>query len=345
MITRKRFAVAMISVVPLMGINASAQVMGSGFGAYGVTGLGTVAGLPTKYGGLTFIDNNTVLIGGYSNLTTGALYTASVTRDGSNHITGFGSATRFGTAIGEYNDGGVAFGPGGVLFTARWGSSNGNNNVQTLQLGETKTGSTDEDKLIDLVSLGFPSNPAGLSTLNFVPTGFAGAGQLKMSTFNYSGGANDGQWWSASLQADGSGTYNLQNLARMDLDAASAGVQNITGGPEGFVYVHGGNAGFTVDSLIVSEWTTNRVSVYDIDANGDPISATRRTFMTGITGPEGAVIDPLTGDFLFSTFGTNSQLFRVSGFLAPVPEPATWALWLGGGATLLIARRRRQRPT
>ena len=31
-------------------------------------------------------------------------------------------------------------------------------------------------------------------------------------------------------------------------------------------------------------------------------------FITGLNGAEGAQIDPLTGDFLFSTFGANDRI-------------------------------------
>jgi hypothetical protein len=51
---------------------------------------------------------------------------------------------------------------------------------------------------------------------------------------------------------------------------------------------------------LLSEFSAGEIGAYDIDANRDPILATRRDFLTGLTGAEGAVIDPLTGDFLFS---------------------------------------------
>lgn len=40
--------------------------------------------------------------------------------------------------------------------------------------------------------------------------------------------------------------------------------------------------------------------------------------MTGLSGAEGAAIDPLTGDFLFSTFGGGDRVIVVRGFAAPV---------------------------
>jgi hypothetical protein len=48
--------------------------------------------------------------------------------------------------------------------------------------------------------------------------------------------------------------------------------------------------------------------------------ATPSIFISGLTGAEGAVIDPLTGDFLFSTFGAANHVIVVRGF-APPPTP------------------------
>lgn len=309
--------------------DAHALALGSDFSAdYTATSLGSVPGLPPLYGGLIFLDSDTLLIGGNANTAAGNFYTIDITRGSGGHITGFsGTATAFGD-VGEYNDGGIAFGPDGVLFTSRW---------PVNQLGQTKPGSTDEDKIIDLAPLGVAGSH---SALNFVPTGFGGAGGLRL--VSYSGG----QWYEATLAPDGLGTYDLSLVTRIDLDSSASGIQNVPGGPEGFVYIAAGNAGFSANSMLIAEYLAGNVAAYQVDANGNPLVNTRRDFLTGLTGAEGSVIDPVTNDYLFSTFGGGNQIVRVQGFLAPpppsIPEPTTLLL-IGIGLVGISTVQRRQR--
>ncbi len=124
-------------------------------------------------------------------LIAGRLYEVDLVRDASSKIIGFsGTATAYGD-VGEYNDGGVVFGPNNVLFTARWPQN---------ELGQTLPGSFDENKIIDLTPLGVSSS---ISALNFVPNGFAGGGQMKIVTWS------TGDWYTASFVADGMGTLDI----------------------------------------------------------------------------------------------------------------------------------------
>jgi hypothetical protein len=291
-------------------------------GNYTAVDLGSAPGVPPLYGGMTFglNDPSTLIIGGNANDAPGALYSLGVVRDGSNHITGFsGSATNFAECA--YNDGGVVYGPGNVLFTARW---------PVNELGQLKPGSTTTDKLIDLTPFGVGGS--SISALNFVPAGFGGAGHFKMVSW-----AN-GNWYDATIAPDGSGTYDVTSVTENP-------AAQLPGGPEGFVYVSMTSPQFGNPSILVSSFSDGTVDSYQVDANGDPIPGSRHLFMSDITGAEGAIFDPLTGDFLFSTFGDVSRIVAVRGFdlpPPPVPEPASFALLgLGAGALALTGLRNR----
>jgi hypothetical protein len=258
--------------------------------------LGEDLSIPPKWGGLTvkIDDPNTLLIGGNANYPEGALYAKGIVRDAECHVVGFtnGSASLYGSA--PYNDGGVRYGPGDVLFLARWPIN---------EIGFMKTGSLTADKVIPTEAMGVAY---ALAALNFVPVGFGGAGQLKFV------GWPNGEWYTAAYTPDASGTFDLGTITH-DTD--------IVGGPEGFVYIEAGNPQFNVNGMLVSEWSANNIAAYDVDGSGNPIPATRRNFILGLTGAEGAFLDPLSGDFLFSTFAETNRVIAVRGFKPPPDIP------------------------
>lgn len=315
-----------LSLAALLGIAAvaNAQTIAAPYSAnYTLTDLGPVLGLPTFYGGLTLKagDLNTLLVGGNANTSSGGIYAVSVVRDGSSHITGFsGSASLFASA--PYIDGGLAYGPGGVLFYTAFPNNT---------IGEIKPGSSSPDKIVSLTGLGVSSS---VGTLNFVPAGFGGAGRLKILSFNA------GNQYDATISTDGVGTFNIDNPILKS---------NLGGGPEGIVYIKGGNPNFGADSALVSDYNNGSVIAYQVDANGDLIPLTAQNFITGLGGAEGAFIDPVTGDFLFSTFGANNTIVTVRGFAptatSSVPEPGVVAILAGMGVTgsLFATRRLRRR--
>jgi hypothetical protein len=299
LITKGRVAVSLLAVLAITiavagprDAHAVATIEAPFDASYSVTNLGSVPSLPGSYGGLTFLagDPNTILIGGDANDDPyGALYSIGVVRGAGNHITGFsGTATFFADAID--NDGGVAYGPGDVLFLARYSDN---------EVGQTKPGSSVTDKVVDLSPLGVAGSPGGL---NFVPAGFPGAGQLKLTDYIYE------DWYTLTFAADGSGTF--------DITSATLEVADFATGPEGFAFVPPGSPGFPSDSLILSEYGSNAITTFQLNANGNPIAATRDEFITGLNGPEGAVFDPLTGDFLFSEYD-GTEVFVVQGFAGP----------------------------
>jgi hypothetical protein len=282
-------------------------------GNYSYVDLGSVPKLPPLYGGLAFKydDPNKLVIGGDANAAGGNLYTIDVVRDGNGHITGFSGAAQF-YATAPYNDGGVVFGPNNVLFASRW---------PVNEMAQYLPGSTAPDKIIDMSVHGVASSHAAL---NFVPAGFGGFGRIKLVSWS------GGEFYDATISPDGSGTYNLNGVTQ---------VATLSGGPEGFVYVPLGSALFANPSMIVSEYSAGSVATYEVDGNGDPIIASRRLFMSGLTGAEGAVFDPITGDFLFSTFGGGNRVIVVHGFA--VPEPGSLIGVLVGLSLLGLIRRRK----
>jgi hypothetical protein len=64
-----------------------------------------------------------------------------------------------------------------------------------------------------------------------------------------------------------------------------------------------GRLAFPNLSMGISSYSTGKVVVLEVGSQGLPDIATARDMVVGLTGAEGALIDPVTGDFLFSTFG------------------------------------------
>ena len=265
-------------------------------GTYTIVDLGSAPGVPPNYGGLTLKFDNpfVLLIGGQANTAAGAIYAVTVTRDAQNHINGFsGTASVF--CEGPYNDGGVAYGPSRVLFLARW---------PVNELGQVKAGSTVVNKVIGLAQFGIGGS--SVSSINFVPDGFPAEGRMKLTTYS------SGQWNDVSIAPDGTGTFDITSVTQIP-------ASNLPGSPEGFAYVPLGSPLFPNPSMVVSEYGAGKVATYEINASADPIIATRRDLITGLSGAEGAFIDPFTGDFLFSTFGGGNRVIVVRGFAPPPP--------------------------
>ncbi len=257
--------------------------------------LGPIPGVTTtKYGGLSLTSeacSSTLLIGVNANASTALLHAVDITRDSGGHVNGFRGMAR-PLIDAPYHDGGVAYGPGGVLFITRW---------PVNEIQQTLPGSTVADKVTALAPLGVVRSA---SSLNFVPPSMPGGGALKLVTYS------TGDWYTLLLSPDGLGTYDIVGAKRE---------RALTGGPEGFVYVAAGSPQIPVHSLLVSEWSARRISIYETDQNGNPRVDTPRDFITGLNGAEGAYRDPTTGDFFFSTWGhaSGDRVIVVRGF-API---------------------------
>ena len=284
--------------IATIGAGAVLFVAGSAFGqvlddfyagCYEITDLGTPPGVPGPLGGINFMpgDPNTMLIGGSANRSDGSIYAIGVIRNAANSIVGFeGEAERIIST--PYIDGGIAIGPGDVLFVTGYP-------VNVLM--QILPGSSEPSRTDSLDDFGVWRS---VGACQFVPEGFPGAGLLKI--VSYSGWT----WYSFTITPDGSGTFDLERDHDVEAEA--------WGGPEGVVYVGAGNPAFDVASILLSAYNSGEIYSYEVDANGDPIAETRRVFITGLSGAEGGVRDPLTGEYLFSTFGGGDRLIKVVGF-------------------------------
>ncbi|HZZ43423.1 MAG TPA: hypothetical protein VFE58_10845 [Tepidisphaeraceae bacterium] len=282
---------------------ASAASLGTDYTSqYASSDLGTIAGLPTGYGGMTFLPNdpNTLLIGTNSLSTNAGIYSVSVLRDAQNHITGFSNPvfTAYACSTTGGIDGGLAFGPNGILFY----TSFPDNRIGEIQPGSTTSGHN--------VSLTTPGVGSSVGALSFLPTWLSSSTTtFKLASYS------DSIWYTGTLTPTAGGYYNVTiSPTTVNLPAAT--------GPEGFTYVQAGSTPlFTTNSVLITEYNTGDVSSYQIDANGDPILSTRQTFLTGLQTAEGALIDPLTGDFLFSD-SSDSDLTLVRQFTSlPSNDP------------------------
>jgi hypothetical protein len=193
----------------------------------------------------------------------------------------------------------MQYGPGGVLFFTSYNDND---------LGQIKPGSTSPNKYIGLTAAGVTSSTGSLA---FVPPGFGNAGHLKITSYN-GGGIYD-----TTVSPDGLGTYNIAQPVTLGANTGA--------GPEGLAFIPAGNVDFPTNSLLIAEYGAGRVSAYSLDAASNPIPGSRTDFVTGLSGASGATIDPLTGDFLFCTFGGLNEVVEVRGFI-PVPEPASLLL-------------------
>ena len=252
---------------------------------YTLVDLGVPSGLPAPAGALTIKadDTNTLIVAGSAN----SLWVVRVQRDPSGHITGFqGPATRMCDA--QSIDGGLGYGPNNVLFYGRYPGTT---------IGQIRLGSSTTNKVADVGAIGVT---ASTSSINFVPAGFPGAGRCKVLTYP------SGQWWDLTLVPDGAGTYNIPVAAR------EAGLL-IPGNPEGFAYVPQNSALFAGPSILVTEWAGPGISAYSLDATGTPLVASRKQLISGTSSIEGANFDPVSGDFLFTTYGL-AHIYAIHGF-------------------------------
>ncbi|MEZ6037658.1 MAG: hypothetical protein R3F29_09265 [Planctomycetota bacterium] len=232
--------------------------------------LGSIPGV-FSYGGTAFSPNDAdvLLVSPYAS---GEVRAVTLTRAANGDIIGIAGTAPYATVGGT--DGGLAFGPGGVLFGTWYGAH---------RLYQLEPGSSTPDREDDLGAIGVPYS---VGACTFVPAGLPGAGAFKVLSWNSS------ELCTVPLTPDGSGTYTP--------GGASATIQ-LSGGPEGLVYAPA-SLPLVGGRLLVAEYSDGVVSAYQLDANSDPIPATRQVVIGGIPGAGGGAVDPVTGDVVFTDY-------------------------------------------
>jgi hypothetical protein len=269
---------------------------------YTIYDLGPVPGVPNPLGGATIsaTDPNVMLIAGSSEYPSGTIYSIGVQRGACNHILGFvGTATP--VAATPYVDANLVYTAADLLFFTLW---------PEYKIGQILPGATATSREIDLVPFGIDNfTDQGPGGIGFVPPGLTGAGELRIVTWPA------GHWYHVGLAPDGA-LYNVTSLTE---------TVQVANNPGGFAYVPAGSPGFDQQAIILAEWNVSdlnldRVAVYDADAQGDPIPATRREFLSRFPRPWGAYFEPLTGDYFFLSWGTGmDRVYVVQGFVPPPP--------------------------
>jgi hypothetical protein len=264
--------------------------------------LGPVPGVPNPLGGTTILasDANILLVAGGSETDTGAIYAIGVARDDCGHITGWlGRAQPIAST--PYVDANLLYASPDLLLYTEW---------PQYHASQLVTGSSEPDRRTNLRTLGMPAGgDYGAGGLGFVPPSLPAAHQLRIVTWP------GGRWYHVPLSPDGA----LVSIDSLEL------VTTVPNEPGGFAYVPAGSPGFPAQSLIVAEWRrsnpgSDRVAVYEVDAAGDPIIDTRREFFHRFPRPWGAYFEPVTGDYLFLSWGTGEDhVYIVQGFVPPPP--------------------------
>lgn len=269
---------------------------------YTVYDLGPVPGVPNPLGGAVVdaSDPSSLLIAGASERPEGAIYRIGLTRDACGHIIGWnGTATL--VANTPYVDANLLYVRSDLLLYTEW---------PQYTLAQLPTGASTPARRTDLRTVGLPSaGDQGPGGVGLVPPGLAAAGELRLVTWPA------GAWVHAATAPSGS---------LLDITAVTQHA-TVPNNPGGFAYVPAGSPGFAAQSIIVAEWRTSgtaddRVAVYQADAQGDPIVSTRREFMSSFPRPWGAYFEPVTGDYLFLSWGLGTdRVYVVQGFVPPPP--------------------------
>jgi len=107
-----------------------------------------------------------------------------------------------------------------------------------------------------------------------------------------------------------------------------------TGGPDGFAYVPRMAPLFTGPSVMVAEYSSSNLAVYSVDAQGDPIVASRQVFVSGLSGAFSLTVDPVTLDMLHANWSSGT-IQVIKGFGAACGQCSRYGAGLAGTGGLV----------
>ncbi|MBI4821466.1 MAG: Ig-like domain-containing protein [Deltaproteobacteria bacterium] len=264
-------------------------------------------GVPGRLGGLLFSeDGQTLFAVGNAEASDSALYALPVSRDPSTgRILSFGAPTLVfaGTATTPGLDAGLERGPEGTLFYTYWSAH---------KLGERPEANPGVETMFDMTPTGVPSSVAGLAFSPFLLDANSGFQRMQVSSW-----LGDGVY-DVPLTPRGGGIF--------EPGAATLFVRLPQEGTGAIQYVP---RGLYTGNLMYVNWNFGEVRMLVIDsATGLPINdvtglperdpATPRDirFASDMgVGPWGLEFDPLTLDFLVSTWNgdPSNSIIQFSG--------------------------------
>jgi hypothetical protein len=255
--------------------------------------------LTTPMSGCTFdLTGANFLMSSYSS----GVSTLPVTRDPqTGSITGFGTPTPH--VVMSNLDGGLDFGPSGTLFWSVYPNH---------QLGQLAPGGGMANP--SLTPTGVPPSAGGLE---FVPAGFANAGELLVASHDAGG------IYKISLTPNPNGTFTpVSGSAVLFLQQTPGleGMRHLTTGPY-------------AGSMLVCNYNNSEVRRVALDpATGLPALSPSgqpqvTPFITNFSGAFGMAVDPVTGDLFISTWNAGHLIRHYTWGAA--------ALTLGGGGSTI----------
>ena len=259
-------------------------------------------------------DPDVLLVGRWD----GGITSARVTRDADCNITGFVDAQWQPVEDNEPADvfvRGMTFLDDGTMFIAR--SIPGH----PQQVGQRVPGSADTALLVDSLSVLPPweqlfyGNENVIVSLTVVPSGFPGAGELKVLAEKL----DTSHWFTVPLSATGD-TYDLGTAVE---ETSIHPPEDDWGGyyARGMAWVAAGNAEVDVPSVLVPEAWHYTVALYELDPDGNPRPDTRIPFVEGLGMPSGAETDAISGNNFVFTGRRSQDVYVVRGPSAPVVPP------------------------